>query len=280
EVDTLALPGRPPDSCVAAPAHVDVGGRLPLPADRHEALAIAVAMPVAPTMIVDTAHGLLIHHVFDHPMVMATDTERAKAKALSGRWNAHAVELGRTRGVHVDNVGDLARLRRVVGTVNRKGQPVPVRVVECHPGRRYRSEELAAALPAIPAPPPPPRGAGGPIRPARPDGRETPAEAFSRCVPWSSILEPAGFTLMREVGETGWWRHPAASSPVGTPSATTDHGAPVLVVFSESTAAVTGLPSGPGHRLTKFRVWSILNYAGDESAAARAIRAMAKVVAS
>ncbi|MGI8752099.1 MAG: hypothetical protein ACR2MN_07265 [Acidimicrobiales bacterium] len=276
EADTLALPGLVLDIDVAGAGHADVAGRLPLPANRAEALAIVAAMPVLPTMVVDTGHGLLVHYLFDRPMVLGTDEKRANAKALSARWNAHAVELGRTRGVHVDNVGDLARLRRVAGTWNRKGEPVPVRVVERHTHRRYRPADLAAALPAVPVSPPPPRAPQRPIRAPRPGGGETPAEAISRCVTWGQILEPAGFTEMGTRGNVTYWRHPAASSPRGTPSATTDHGAPVLVVFSESAAAATGLPSGPGHKLTKFRTWAHLHYGGDEAEAARALRAMAR----
>lgn len=278
EADALALPGLILDLDVAGPAHADVAGRLPLPADHHEALALVDQMPVRPTMIVDTGHGLLVHYLFDHPMVMATAIERAGAKDLSARWNARAVEVGQRHGVHVDSVGDLARLRRVAGTWNRKCLPaVPVVVDECHPRRRYRPEDLAAVLPAKPAPPSPPRNPERPIPPPRLDGRESPAEAFSRCVRWETILEPAGFAELATRGDITYWRHPAASSPMVTPSATTGaRDRDVLVVFSESAAAATGLPAGAGHRLTKFRCWAHLHYRGDEAAAARALRELGR----
>ena len=88
------------------------------------------------------------------------------------------------------------------------------------------------------------------------------------------------FTHMYDHGDVGHWRHYAATSPAGTPSATTGaRGTPVLVVHSESAAAVAGLPIGAGHKLTKFRTWATLNYGGDESAAARALRNLARTPA-
>ncbi len=275
--DTVALPGLVLDLDIAGPAHADVSGRLRLPADPHEALAVLDQMPLAPTEILDTGHGLLARFLFATPMVFTTGEERANAADLSRQWNAHAVDLGRARGLHVDDVGDLARLARLAGSWNRKAEPVPVRVVEVHPRRRYRPQELAEALPARRAPTAPPAPAQSPIRAPHPDTGESPAEAFSRLVSWAEILEPHGFSLMRDADRAGYWRHYSASSPAGTPSASTDvNGVPVLVLFSESAAAATGLPVGAGNRLTRFRCWSILNYGGDEAAAARALRTMAR----
>ncbi len=275
--DTVALPGLVLDLDIAGPGHADVSGRLPLLADFRQALALVESMPLPPTAIYQTGHGLLVRFLLREPLVFASPGERVSAADLSHRWNAHAVALGRDRGCHVDNVGDLARLTRIAGTVNRKAAPVPVQVVECRPERRYRPEEVAEALPPRPAPLPLPVPALRPLRPPHLEGRETPAEAFSRLVSWAEILEPYGFSQMRDTARAAHWRHCSASTPAGTPSASTDHdGVPVLVVFSESAAATTGLPVGPGHRLTKFRCWSILNYGGDEATAARALRAMAR----
>mgnify|MGYP001795846462 FL=1 len=105
------------------------------------------------------------------------------------------------------------------------------------------------------------------------DGDESPAEAFSRLVAWADILEPVGFRCITDAGPTTYWHHFASTTSLRSISATTDAAnAPVLVVFSESAAAATGLPVGAGHRLTKFRTWALLHYRGDESEAARAIR--------
>jgi len=104
----------------------------------------------------------------------------------------------------------------------------------------------------------------------------TPAEAFARHVTWAAILEPAGFTLLYEHGGAAYWHHAASTTGPRSVSATTDaHATPVLVVHSEGAASATGLPIGPARRLTKFRAWAILNFAGDEREAARALRRLA-----
>ena len=279
--EALAVPALWADLDVAGDGHAEVTGRLPLP-DRDQALMIIAGLP-APTAVVDSGHGWQVWWLLDKPMLITDKLHginnkgmEATDKDLVRRWGLTLAELGRRVGFHVDRVGDLARILRPPGTVNRKRKPVPVRLVECHPQRRYSPQELAGHCVDMPAPSPAPRAAQRPIRP-RPARGESPAEAFGRLVSWEDILEPAGFTLMSEHGDAGYWRHPSATSPKGTPSATTDaNGVPVLVVFSESAAAATQLPVGAGHRLTKFRVWSLLHYGGDEAAAARALRAMAK----
>jgi len=277
--DTIAAPGLWADLDLAGPGHAlrdDESRKLRLPGDTTEALTIVDDLGLAPTATVHSGHGLQLWWLLDRPAVFATDEDRCRFTELSQRWGATQVELGRRRGFHVDDVSDPARLLRPPGTVNRKTRPVAVRLVEHHPERRYTAAELLAACIA-----PEPRPA--PLRPVRRStprhagGRETPADAFARIVGWDAILEPAGFTLMSEHGGAGYWHHPASTSGPHSVSATTDaNGVPVFVVFSESAAAATGLPCGPGHRLTRFRAWSLLHFGGDESAAARALRALGR----
>jgi hypothetical protein len=66
------------------------------------------------------------------------------------------------------------------------------------------------------------------------------------------------------------WVRPGKDSREGHSAVTDPYGVPVLVNFS----ATAGLPTGPGQRLTKFRVWTHLNYAGDERAAKDALDRM------
>lgn len=272
--DAVALGSVVLDLDVAGPGHADIAGRLPLPNDR-EALALLARLPVVPSVIVHTGHGYLARWLLDPPVDIANEQDRHRAADLLAGWNRMFVDLAASWDRHADNVGDLARLTRIGGTVNRKSEPVAVVVVEAHPERRYTPEELARYCAPVPAPSSPPPSQ---IRPAM-AGRESPADAFDRCVDWPAILEPVGFTEMAHRGEATWWRHDAATSPAGTPSATTGtYGVGVLVMFSASASAATGLPCGPGHRLTKFRVWSILRYQGDEAAAARELRLLAQGV--
>jgi hypothetical protein len=275
--DTIALVGLWCDLDIAGPGHKwgDESRReLRLPADRAEALSILDDLGLEPSAVIDSGHGLYGWWLFDEPIVFASDAERQAAANLSATFGRTLIEHGRRRGLHIDNVSDLARVLRAPGTVNRKTDPVPVRLVECHGDRRYMPADLRAVCVA----PDPLCAATQKSAPrVHTHGGESPAEAFCRLVSWGEILEPAGFTCMFEHGDVGYWRHYAATSPAGTPSATTGaKNTPVLVVHSESAGAVTGLPVGGGHRLTKFRAWAILNHGGDESAAARSILDLAR----
>jgi len=248
--------------------HSDPGCERRLPTEA-EVFELLDDLGLPPSHLVDSGHGRHAWWDLTAPQVFTTDERRDSFTHLSQRFGATVIELGRREGFHVDNVSDPARILRVPGTVNRKGDPRPVRLVETHPERRYTVAQIEDVLIAPkPAPPPPRR----PQRPYRLDGRESPFEAFSRLMPWDRILEPFGFWLMYERGEVGYWHHPRSTTGHDSVSATTDaHGAPVLVVHSESAAAATHLPIGSGHRLTKPRTWAILNYGGDEGEAARAL---------
>lgn len=279
ESDTAALVGLWADLDVHGFHHQRTAG-LPLPPDRDAAFSLVADLGLAPTAVVDTGGGLQAWWLLDQPWVFTDAEDRLRAAALSSRFGATLVELGRRRKWHVDDVSDLARIMRPPGTVNRKRAPVPVALTVMAPERRYKLADVEAVLLA-------PRPtlvlsleARWPMRHAQ-EVSSTPAEAFARHVTWAAILEPAGFTLLHEHGGAAYWHHSASTTGPRSVSATTDaNGVPVLVVFSEGAGSATGLPAGAGHRLTKFRAWSILNYAGDEREAARALRKLARERAS
>jgi len=267
-VDALALVGVWADLDDATGHHG--ANALPLPPDREALMVLLDDLGLPPTAIVDSGGGLQCWWLLGRPWIFTDDADRNRAARLSGAFGATLVELGRRRGWHVDDVSDLARILRPPGTVNRKGRPTLVTLVACHPERRYTPEQVADVL-VSPTPAPRP-----PARPRRPLttspalAGEGPADVFSRVVSWPEILEPCGWTLVRERDGVGYWRHSTATSEQ---SATTDYGGtPTLVNFSPN----AGLPVGPGHRLTRFRVWSWLHYGGDEAAAARALRDLSR----
>jgi hypothetical protein len=103
---------------------------LPLPPDEEAARKIIADMPT-PTLIVHSGGGLYPIWQFDQP-VYITDDNRAEVKARSENWQkiieVCAAELGWHYGA---GVGDLARLLRLPGTINRKtGLERPCRVIE------------------------------------------------------------------------------------------------------------------------------------------------------
>jgi hypothetical protein len=264
--DVGALVALWADLDVAGGIHGASADGLPLPPDRGALGVLLEDLGLSPSAIVDSAGGLQAWWLLEEPWVLEDDEDRRRAASLSLRWSATLVELGRRRGWHVDAVGDLPRILRVPGTHNHKfGPPKLVELVSSAPERRYTTSELASVLVEMHAPS---RPAG--LHASRTDHTEGPADVFARVVSWRDLLEPAGWTLVRERGGVGYWRHPSATAEH---SATTDaHRTPTLVNFSPN----AGLPVGPGHKLTKFRVWAHLHFGGDEGAAARALRALGR----
>lgn len=139
-----------------------------------------------------------------------------------------------------------------------------------HPdsGQRYRWLDPGAAIVALPPwvvdllrPPPPPPRRHRFTRPRRCSGHSV-ADAFTAATTWPEVLEPHGWT---ETGP-GQWRHPAATNAVSA-TVTND----CLFVYSTGTPFEPTQPGAP-HGYTRFRAWAVLNYGGDLSAAARALR--------
>jgi hypothetical protein len=111
-------------------ADVDVADRVHkkdgLPLDRGAARALIEALGPAPTIVVDSGHGLQAWWLFQEPWIFDTDEERREAARLSDVWNATLQCRARAMGYRVDATQDLSRVLRVPGTVNYKATPVPV----------------------------------------------------------------------------------------------------------------------------------------------------------
>jgi hypothetical protein len=138
--DTLALAGLWADIDVAGAAHAST---VALP-DEPTALALLDDLGVLPTAVIHSGHGYQAWWLFDHPIIFGTtDGDREVAEDLLRRWGATLVEIGRRRGVHVDNVSDLARVLRPPGTINRKLDPVPVRLIQNDPASRFEPAFLS-----------------------------------------------------------------------------------------------------------------------------------------
>lgn len=133
-LDVAAIGGLWADIDLAAPWRADK----PLPRTVDEARTILDKLPFAPSLIVDSGHGLHAWWLFKEPWVFDTDEERLEAAKLAKGWVNVIRNAARSFGWEIDSVGDLARVMRPPGTWNRKGDPpVEVRVVEEHPDRRY-----------------------------------------------------------------------------------------------------------------------------------------------
>jgi putative DNA primase/helicase len=111
--------------------HKPAPGGLPLPPDEEAARKIIAALPT-PSLLVHSGGGLYPIWRLERP-VYITEANRAEVKARSQSWQTmiknKAVELGWAYG---SGVGDLARILRLPGSVNRKvaNDERPCRVVE------------------------------------------------------------------------------------------------------------------------------------------------------
>jgi hypothetical protein len=96
------------------------------------------------------------------------------------------------------------------------------------------------------------------------------ADAYCGSVSWHDVLEPHGWECLDDDGDDDGarWLHPDATSSC---SATVRYDGEVLFVYSTSTP-FEPTSAGEPHGYTKFRAFAVLNYCGDMSAAARAIK--------
>ena len=125
--------------CHAAGIHESKQDEKPLPPDIGTAVEIATtAIPLKPTMIVNSGYGAHVYWVFTEPMSLQGSAEREAAVCLLDRAKATlAYRFGEAGYSFGTNTFDLARVFRLAGTINWKNRsdPKPVEIVPFEPGR-------------------------------------------------------------------------------------------------------------------------------------------------
>jgi putative DNA primase/helicase len=264
--DSAALPALWGDIDIAGPGHADAG-KLPPDETTGRKLVPAAGLP-EPTLWVHSGGGLYPMWLLDTPHTIADPGDLADLADLAAGWQraiAHGADsLGWAYGA---GVGDLARVLRIPGTINRKaGLARPCRVVD-DGGPRYTLAELyghlAAALPVADAPQhaePSPRLAS--VR----TGNEatTPGDDYAARVEWGDILGPAGWRHVGQRGHTDHWARPGKDGP-GISATTNALGTNRLHVFSTST------PFEAGQSYSKLGAYAVLYHGGDLRAAAKTL---------
>lgn len=140
--------GRGTIEMVAAVPHVWVdidvantsrGDGKRLPPSFAAAMSILDRVGLAPSMVIDSGHGLHAYWCLSEPFVITSEEARMAARKLTRRWWMTVREVAKAvGGWDVDPAHDLARVLRVPDTWNRKGaKPVRVAVV-----RPMRSEQV------------------------------------------------------------------------------------------------------------------------------------------
>lgn len=264
--NSFYLPGLWADIDIAGPGHKT---RNILPPSMEEALKIieAAGLP-QPSHVIHSGGGLYPWWLLESPLEI-TDLENVRS--LSAGWQ-HALARGAEKlGYHYGSgIGDLSRVLRIPGTVNRKAgmeRPCTMLAVHAWNGPLYDEsslfEALAAATPAPTAAPPP---TPIQVKMGRSGSGERPGDEFNRTADWHDILLPQGWQWIRKQGDTWYLRRPGKMS--GGHSATIRDGSDRLWVFSEEAH-----PFEAFKLYDKFSAYTILEHGGDFAAAARALAA-------
>lgn len=257
--------------------------KYPLPPDRETAMRIlAEAGMPQPTTVIDSGGGLYSWWLLNEPIDLISDpAELSYATATSEAFQKLIENIFLANGYHYGNVGDLPRVLRIPGTVNRKvdGNPRPCTpVAQYRGGPRYSTDAIDDVIAnvgrhyqnvvdVVTAEPAQTSGntwSGGSTGSVFSNAGDSPFDDYENRTDWAEILEPAGWTLNR-CGHGGirFWTRPGKNPRDGW-SATTgrDPQRDRLYVFSDA----TNLPANEG--MNKGYVYAQLHHAGDCKAAA------------
>lgn len=138
----ISIPGLWVDVDVRGKAHAE----LDLPPTREDAVQLLNEFPLAPTILVDSGHGLHGYWLFREPLTIDSEEERDQAQDLVLRFQRTLQGIAAKRGWKIDNTSDLARVLRLPGTVNRKAEPARVWVIESHEEHRYNPSDFEQYL--------------------------------------------------------------------------------------------------------------------------------------
>lgn len=278
---TRALVGLWSDIDFGTVGHKPSASGRPNPPNEEEAARIVDTSGLpAPSLWVHSGGGLYAWWLLDEPLELG-DQLRPVAERLSSRWQEILGESAERLGYdYGTGVGDLSRVLRVPGTINRKAGGERSCFILQDTGVVYDFGDLLAAVPAPAAPPRTPAAPAAPVERPTPlpsnvsvmpgllGGYESGTSAFDlldQHATFGDILTGAGWVIHGG-------RHPAAVAQCFTRPGNPEHDCSahtltanpyVLVVHSEA----AGLPTGGGQRLTRGRVFAHLHHNGDERAA-------------
>lgn len=150
-----SLPGLWLDIDIKGPGHAAEN----LPETMEDVSKILEAMPLDPTVTVNTGGGVHCYWLFREPWTLDTEEERQKAADLSNQFQQLFIERAAELNWTVDNTATLAQVLRPVGTFNhkpiRKGfgnKPAKVTLGELDPARRYNPDDIDQFIPVAPKP--------------------------------------------------------------------------------------------------------------------------------
>lgn len=124
------------------------GKKKPYPATRDKARELVDRLPAKVSLLVWTGGGFHAYWLFDEPVKIEGDDQRERLRKLCYGWHVLATDEARRQGKTIDNVSDLSRVLRPVGTVNPKYDSEVV-LVPLHDGYepRYGVDGLEMFIP-------------------------------------------------------------------------------------------------------------------------------------
>jgi len=138
--DMAAIGALWADIDLAGPAHPGKA----LPANIDEVEGLLAELPLAPSVVVDSGHGVHPYWLLKEPWVFENEADRRRAATFSHSWHGLVCRMAERRGWKLENLGGLARVLRVPGTVNHKlpDQPAPVRILRYDATLRYNLDDF------------------------------------------------------------------------------------------------------------------------------------------
>lgn len=119
-VDAVAIPGFWFDLDTRGGDHKISPELLPT---RPEALEFLDALPLAPTLVLDSGGGLYPWWLFREPWVFDDEEDRAQALGLLRGWQGFIQQQAKARGWELDGTADLSRVLRPEGALSHKYDP-------------------------------------------------------------------------------------------------------------------------------------------------------------
>ena len=263
--DSAALPALWADLDIAGPGHAEQN--LPPDEDAAKKIIATSGLP-SPTLWIHSGGGLYPIWLLTQPHHI-TDDNLDQAKHLTADWQRVIEHAAAVHGWRYGRgVGDLARVLRIPGTINRKaGLARPCRITAATQARyslQLLQDALDAAIARI-APPAPQPASPAPLSPAeRPDTATRPGEDYAARTNWPAILEPAGWRVHYRQDDVTYWTRPG--KPTGISASTNALGTDRLHVFTTAAPPLQG-----GESYSKLGAYAQLHHAGDHKAAARAL---------
>lgn len=120
-----------------------------LPCNLDEARELLVQLPLYPSVVVSSGHGLHAYWLLHEPWIFENADDRDQAAQLAKAWHGLVCDAAARKGWSLENLGDLTRVLRLPGTINHRDPHSLERVelIEAVYQRRYEISDFEEYLP-------------------------------------------------------------------------------------------------------------------------------------